>query len=261
VFTPEDATARPVQLRDDGPVKPFLLLATRAEDEAADGEYDAMLKAAGLDEQLLRRVRLEAEPMPLLDLDRYAGIILGGGPFDSSDPEDVKSATQRRVEAELRDLLDELVARDFPFLGACYGVGTLGVHQGGTVDRTYGEPIGAVPVTQTADGRADPLLAGLPQTFDAFVGHKEACRDLPPHAVLLASSPACPVQMFRVRTNLYATQFHPELDVPGIVTRIRIYQHAGYYPPETIDEIVQRVQGAVVTAPPRILANFVAIYG
>ncbi|HEX7717739.1 MAG TPA: glutamine amidotransferase [Marmoricola sp.] len=239
---------------------PFLLLATRAEDQAADDEYAAMLRATGLDEPQLHRVRLEAAPMPTLDLDDYAGVVLGGGPFDSSDPEDAKSATQRRVEAELRRLLDDLVARDFPFLGACYGVGTLGVHQGGVVDRTYGEPIGAVPVTLTAAGRADPLLAGVPDTFDAFVGHKEACRDLPPSAVLLASSPACPVQMFRVRTNLYATQFHPELDVDGIVTRIRIYQHYGYYEPHTMAEIIDHVRGAVVTAPPQILANFVARY-
>jgi GMP synthase (glutamine-hydrolysing) len=241
-------------------VLPFLLLATRAEDQAADDEYAAMLRATGLDEPQLHRVRLEAAPMPPLDLDDYAGVVLGGGPFDSSDPEDAKSATQRRVEAELRRLLDDLVARDFPFLGACYGVGTLGVHQGGVVDRTYGEPIGAVPVTLTAAGRADPLLAGVPDTFDAFVGHKEACRDLPPSAVLLASSPACPVQMFRVRTNLYATQFHPELDVDGIVTRIRIYQHYGYYEPHTMAEIIDHVRGAVVTAPPQILANFVARY-
>jgi len=242
-------------------VKPFLLLATRAEDEAADDEYAAMLRAGGLDENQLHRVRLEAGPLPAIDLDGYAGIVLGGGPFDSSDPEERKSSTQRRVEAELRGLLDELVARDFPFLGACYGVGTLGVHQGGTVDRTYGEPIGAVPVTLTDEGRADPLLAGMPAQFQAFVGHKEALRDLPRGAVLLASAPACRVQMFRVRTNLYATQFHPELDVAGIVTRVRIYQHHGYFPPEELDELVGRLQGAVVTEPPRILANFVARYG
>ena len=241
-------------------VKPFLLIATRAEDQAADAEYAAMLRAGGLKEGQLHRVRLEAAPLPPLDLDEYAGVILGGGPFDSSDPEEAKSTTQRRVEAELRTLLDELVARDFPFLGACYGVGTLGVHQGATVDRTYGEPIGAVPITLTDAGRADPVLAGLPETFDAFVGHKEACRDVPPGAVLLASSPTCRVQMFRVRTHLYATQFHPELDVEGIVARIRIYQHYGYYPPETMDEIIDHVRGAVVTEPPRILANFVAIH-
>ena len=242
-------------------MKPFLLLATRAEDEAADAEYAAMLRAGGLDEPQLHRVRLEAAPLPPLDLDRYAGVLLGGGPFDSSDAEERKSPTQRRVEGELRGLLDELVARDFPFLGACYGVGTLGVHQGGVVDRTYGEPISAVPITLTDEGCADPLLDGLPETFDAFVGHKEALRDVPPGAVLLASSPTCRVQMFRVRTNLYATQFHPELDVPGIVDRIRIYQHYGYYDPPAMDQIIDGVRGAVVTEPPRILANFVARYG
>ena len=239
---------------------PVLLLATRAEDEAADDEYAAMMRAGGLDEPELHRVRLEAEPMPALNLDRYAGIILGGGPFDSSDPEDRKSPTQRRVESELRRLLDELVDRDFPFLGACYGVGTLGVHQGGTVDREYGEPIGAVPITLTDAGVADPLLAGMPSSFAAFVGLKEALRDVPPGAVLLASSPACRVQMFRVRTNLYATQFHPELDVAGIVTRVRIYQHHGYFPPHELDELIGRLRSAVVTDPPQILANFVARY-
>jgi GMP synthase (glutamine-hydrolysing) len=247
-------------MRDHVPVKPFLLLATRAEDEAADDEYAAMLRAGGLEERHLHRIRLEAAPLPALDLDRYAGIVLGGGPFDSSDPEHAKSGTQRRVESELRGLLDELVARDFPFLGACYGVGTLGVHQGGVVDRTFGEPVGAVPISLTAAGIADPLLAGVPEAFDAFVGHKEACRELPPTAVLLASSPTCRVQMFRVKTNLYATQFHPELDVVGIITRVRIYRDAGYFPPETLEEIIAAVSGQVVTEPPRILANFVARY-
>lgn len=241
-------------------MKPFLLLATRAEDEAADDEYAAILRATGLDERDLHRVRLESVPMPALDLDRYAGIILGGGPYDSSDPEDLKSATQRRVEAELRGLLDELVARDFPFLGACYGIGTLGVHQGAVVDQTYAEPVSAVPITLTEAGIDDPLLDGLPDTFDAFVGHKEACRDLPHDAVLLASSPTCAVQMFRVRSNLYATQFHPELDVRGIVTRVRVYQHAGYFDPVTLDGLITSLRAAVVTEPPRILANFVARY-
>jgi GMP synthase (glutamine-hydrolysing) len=83
---------------------------------------------------------------------------------------------------------------------------------------------------------------------------------LPPTATLLAGSATCPVQMFRVKQNLYATQFHPELDVADIVTRIRIYQHHGYYPPETMHEIIDRVSRATVTWPPRILANFVARY-
>ena len=241
-------------------MRPFLLLASRAEDEAADDEYAAFLRATGLSADELHRIRLEAGPLPPLDLDDWSGVLLGGGPFNSSDPAEGKSPVQRRVEAELRSLLDEVVARDLPFFGACYGIGTLGVHQGGVVDRTYGEPVSCVPVSLTLEGRADPVLAGVPERFDALVGHKEACRVLPPTAVLLASSPACPVQMFRVGRNVYATQFHPELDVPGVVTRARVYQHAGYFPPAELDDLVDRLTSAVVTEPARVLANFVARY-
>jgi GMP synthase (glutamine-hydrolysing) len=241
-------------------VRPFLLLSSRADPQAAEEEYAAFLTGTGLDPAGLHRVRLETEGLPEVDLDRYSGVLLGGGPFNSSDPPEEKPAVQHRVEADLRRLLDEVVVRDFPFLGACYGVGTLGVHQGGVVDRTFAEPIGSVPITLTPAGRVDPLLRGMPERFDAFVGHKEACRVLPPTAVLLASSPACPVQMFRVRTNLYATQFHPELDRDGIITRARIYQHAGYFPPHELDELVARLHTAVVTDAARILANFVERY-
>jgi GMP synthase (glutamine-hydrolysing) len=242
-------------------VRPFLLLSSRAEDVAADGEYEAFLRFTGLAPDELRRVRMEAAPLPDLDLDDYSGVLVGGGPFNSSDPPAEKSAVQHRVEKELAGLLDEIVARDYPFFGACYGVGTLGVHQGGIIDRTYAEPISSVRVQLTEAGVVDPILAGMAGEFDAFVGHKEACSVLPPSAVLLATSESCPVQMFRVGQNLYATQFHPELDVPGIVTRVHVYQHAGYFPPDEMDELIARITPAVVTEPGRMLANFVARYG
>jgi GMP synthase (glutamine-hydrolysing) len=242
-------------------VRPFLLLSSRAEDVAAEGEYAAFLRFSGLPPERLRRVRMEAGPLPELDLDDYAGVFVGGGPFNSSDPPWAKSDVQHRVERELAALLDEIVARDFPFFGACYGVGTLGVHQGGVIDRTYAEPISAVRIRLTEAGRQDPVLTGMADEFDAFVGHREACSVLPAGAVLLASSDACPVQMFRVKENLYATQFHPELDVDGIVTRVHVYQHAGYYPPEERDDLIARLTPAVITEPGRMLANFVARYG
>lgn len=242
-------------------MRPFLLLASRAEDAAADDELAAVLRYGGLEPDRLRRVRMEAGPLPPIDLDDYAGVLMGGSPFNSSDPEDAKPPTQRRVEAELRPLLDQIVDRDVPFLGSCYGVGTLGVHQGAVIDSRYAEPVGAVPVTLTDAGAADPLLAGLPRTFQAFVGHKEACAEPPPQATLLASSPTCPVQMFRLRRHLYATQFHPELDAQGILTRIEVYRHAGYFPPHEADQVAARIRGADVTWPHLLLRNFVQLFG
>ncbi len=241
-------------------VLPFLLLATREHDAAAAGEYAAFLRYGGLEPSELRHVRLEREPMPRLDLDEYAGVIVGGGPFNSSDDEELKSATQRRVEREFAVLLDEVVDRDFPFLGACYGVGTLGVHQGAVIDRTYGEPVGPVTVELTPDGAADPLLAGMPQRFAAFVGHKEAVRKLPPDAVLLATSQACPVQMFRVRTHLYATQFHPELDLADLRQRIDVYRGHGYYDPSEYDDVLARAASRDVGDSHRVLRAFVDRY-
>ncbi len=236
---------------------PFLLLSIRAEDEAADDEYAAMLRFGGLDESGLRRWRLDRDPLGPVDLDDWSGIILGGGPYNASDPFADKSADQRRAESELLALMDDVVARDFPFLGCCYGIGVLGTHIGATVDRTYAEPIGAVPVSLTAAGRADRVFGALPSTFDAFVGHKEAITKLPADAVVLATSPACPVQAFRVGRNVYATQFHPELDVAGICTRIDVYKHHGYFAPETADALKHDVRRTAVVHPPDVLRAFV----
>ncbi|HEY5554615.1 MAG TPA: hypothetical protein VIK43_06785 [Cellulomonas sp.] len=122
------------------------------------------------------------------------------------------------------------------------------------------EPVGPIEVSVTADGLADPLLAGLPPSFTAFVGHKEACRTLPPGATLLASSAACAVQMFRVRSNVYATQFHPELDLPGILHRVAAYRYSGYFAPDELDDVVARLGTVPVEEPHRILRNFVRRY-
>ena len=237
--------------------KPFLLLSVRPEDVAADDEYAAMLRATGLPERALRRFRVERAPLGVVDLDAWSGIVLGGGPFQSSDPEPTKSPVQLRVEADLAALLDLVVATDFPFFGACYGIGVLGTHEGAVVDRTYGEPVGGVEVTLTAEGRADPVFGVAPPTFGAWVGHKEAICTLPAHAVTLATSPATPVQAFRVRTNVYATQFHPELDLDGLTTRVLTYRHAGYFPPDEADAVLAAARATGIGAAPDFLRAFV----
>ena len=239
---------------------PFVLLATRAEDEAADGEYEAFLAAGGLEPRELVRIRLEAGPPARIELDDYSGVIVGGSPFTASDPISTKSAVQVRVERELSGLLDDVIARDLPFLGACYGVGLLGLHEHGTVDNTYPEAVGRIRVSLTEDGAADAVFGALPSSFDAFVGHKESCSVLPANATLLATGEACPVQGFRIGENVYATQFHPELTVDGIVTRIRVYQHNGYFPPEEMDALIDTVRGASVEEPPRLTRAFVERY-
>ena len=240
-------------------MKPFLFLGTRAEDEAADSEYAAMLRYSGLEAHQMHRIRLESGPLGAIDLDTWSGIILGGGPFNVSDPASEKSDTQQRVESELGALSERIIDADTWFLGACYGIGTLGVRRGGKVDRTYTEPVGNVTVTLTNDGVADPLFGILPPTFEAFVGHKEAVRKLPEGAVHLASSATCPTQAFRLGQHVYATQFHPELDGEGLSTRVDAYREYGYFEPAETQRLKAVAMAANVTEPARLLKRFVEL--
>lgn len=239
---------------------PFLLIATRVDDAVADAEYEQFLRFGGLSDNQLHRHRLEAESLPEIDLTHYSGVIVGGSPFTGSIPIPEKSETQLRVELEIATLLNQLVERDFPFLGACYGVGTLARHQGGTIDTTYGEEAGVITVKVTEEGLQDPLLEGMGHAFDAIVGHKEACSVLPSNAVLLATSDACPVQMFKVKNNLYGTQFHPELDPPGLADRLRAYRNNGYIDPDKMESVIDSVLASDVTVSHTIIKNFVERY-
>lgn len=239
---------------------PFLLLAHRAEDAAADDEHASILRVGRLPDGGLHRVRMEQGPFAGLDLAAYSGVVLGGGPFNASDPPTHKSSVQRRVEAELAGLVEQVLARDLPFLGLCYGIGVLGRHLGGVVDRTYGEPVGRIDVVVADAGRADPLFAGLPERFEAFGGHKEALTVVPAGVTVLATSPACPVQAFRVGRNVYATQFHPELDSPGLCTRIDAYRDFGYFPPQDAEALKAQARAREVPHAGHVLRRFVRRY-
>ena len=178
----------------------------------------------------------------------------------SDDPE-TRDPVEARAEAELLALMPEIVERDMPFLGCCYGIGLLAHHLGGVVSKEkYGEPVTAVACKVTGAGRADALLKGLPDRFNALVGHKEAVQALPPGAVHLVSSETCPFQMIRAGQNVYATQFHPEADGQVFADRIRIYRDRGYFRPDEADALTEACLAANVTQPEHILKRFVSRY-
>jgi GMP synthase (glutamine-hydrolysing) len=243
--------------------KPFLILQLRPEAEAADDEFAAFLRKGGLTPDEVRRIRLDQEAIPAgLDLSAYSGVIVGGGPGCVSDAPGDKSPVEKRIEDAVLGLMPEITGRDVPFLGCCYGIGVLGHHLGGQVNKDrYGEPVGATLCEVTPDGAEDPLLAGLSARFQAFVGHKEALQALPEGAVHLLSSDPCPYQMIRHGRNVYATQFHPEADSDGFELRIRIYRDKGYFPPEDADRLITLCRESDVHMPERILRNFVMRYG
>lgn len=243
--------------------KPFLFLSARPEVEAVGPEYESVRRAMGVDAGLLEHVRLDVDPLGDLDLalDAYAGIVVGGSPFNVTTPEAGKHEVQRRVEADLTRLAEQAVAADFPLMLTCYGIGVLTRLLGGEVGTTFGEDAQAVEIRLTAEGTADPLVGALPERFDALVGHKEATDRLPADAVLLASSAGCPVQVYRVGSSVYATQFHPEVSTADFIARAQVYRHHGYFPASELREVGERLAAASVTEPQRMLRRFAELAG
>jgi len=240
--------------------KPFLILQLRPEDDTSDGEYRAILKYGELDAENVRRLRIEKSGIPELSLDDYAAVIVGGSPFDISTPEQEKTPIQVKIEADFRRLFDDVVSRDLPFLGACSGCGLLGSYLGTQISGKYSEPVGGTVVRVTEDGRNDILLADLPDEIAVLCGHKEACDTVPHGATLLLSNDDCPVQMFRIGENVYATQFHPEGDGEGFTVRIHAYKHHGYFPAEEAEALIVEVNRKDTPHAREILRRFVARY-
>lgn len=238
--------------------RPFLLLSTRPEDEAAAEELASFTAGMQLEEGAIEQRRVEAAPLGDVDLDAYSGVLLGGSPFNNTDL--VKSQNQLRVEREIGTLVREIIDRDFPLMGACYGIGTVGTLIGATLGSEYAEEAKMIQVSVTPAGQSDLLLDGLPPSFDTIVGHKEAVSTVPEDVTVLVSGEACPIQMFKVGLNVYATQFHPELTAEGLEFRLRLYAHLGYVSEHTLESNIAQAYTGDFSWNNRILANFAEMY-
>ena len=240
--------------------KPFLILQLRPENDTSDSEFEAILKYGGLEEKDVCRMRIENSGIPDLSLDDYSAVIVGGSPFDISTPEDDKSVIQKKIENDFRRFLKDIVSNDFPFLGACSGNGLLGSYLNTPISNKYAEPVGSATISLTIEGKNDQLLSGFPDQITVLLGHKEACDMTPDGAILLMTGAACPVQMFRIGKNVYATQFHPEGDSEGFAIRIRAYKHHGYFQPEEAQQLIEAVSKEDTPYAQKLLKRFVNRY-
>ena len=77
---------------------------------------------------------------------------------------------------------------------------------------------------------------------------------------VLIRGECCPVQMFRVRSNVYATQFHPEADINEFTLRIEAYKNHGYFPPQEARQLVNSLAGKPTPCAQELLRRFVSRY-
>ena len=199
----------------------------------------------GVDADELRRLELGTAPLPSIDLDDWAGIILGGGAFNASDPEETQvDGAGAAPSATSARLLDDVIARDFPFLGACYGIGSIGRHQGAVVDRSFPEPVGPVSVELTDAGMADPLFAGMPRAFRGVRrpqgGDQPAAR--PRRRARDLRRPRRSRRSGSASTSTRPSST-PSSTSTASCTRIAVYAHHGYFDPSEQEALGARGGG------------------
>lgn len=140
------------------------------------------------------------EPLPGVEAD--ALVIFGGEQSALSDD-------THPYLPDLARLMADYAARDRPVLGICLGAQVL-ARAFGAENILDGTPeFGWTDVTLTDAGRADPVLAGLPEAFPIFQWHSDTFT-LPTGATHLARTAHVPAQGFRLGRATYGLQFHLE---------------------------------------------------
>ena len=205
----------------------FLLMQIRnADDPMRQQEVDCFTRALGcLRSQITIFDLLSGAPTE--EALHAVDIVLIGGSGDYSVV--AGGAWLEEALVAMRRLVDLSI----PTFASCWGFQAVTRALGGRVvtDLDRAE-VGTHVLHLTDAGQADPLFCQLGPTFLAQQGHQDIVDELPPEAVLLASSERVKNQAFRIAGRpIYCTQFHPELDRQALLTRVRRY-------PQYIERIV-----------------------
>ena len=164
------------------------------------GVFEDVLVERGAE---IHRVELdEGERLP--DWREFDLIVAMGGPMSVNDEDDHPWLVDEKR------LIRQAVEAGAGFWGACLGVQLLASSLGARVYAGEVPEVGVLPVTLTEEGRADPVMGGLPAELPTLQWHGDTF-DLPDGAVLLAGSPAYPNQAFRYGRAAYGVQFHLEV--------------------------------------------------
>lgn len=195
------------------------------------GTLDPLLKEAGF---RLRYVNFGREPESRPMLEKYAALIVLGGPMSSDQ---IDSYPNLITEVEI---IREAVGRNMSVLGICLGAQLLATALGGAVSRNPVREIGWYDVELTREGVLDPVLSSFAQKQQVFQWHEDGIA-LPSGVVHLASSEASDVQAFRYGDHAYGFQFHLEASRPLIERWLTVPDHQA-----TLDEERDSISAAAI---------------
>ena len=178
--------------------KPALVLQHHPVEEA--GLIAGVLSSRGIPIETARI--FDEMPVPR-DPEKYSAVIAMGGPMSAYD------GGKHPFIADELAFLEKAMKKEIPVLGICLGSQLMAAALGARVYPGPVKEIGFLPVTLTAEGKADAVTSVLGDTFEPLLWHGDIF-DLPRGAVRLASSGTAENQAFRFGKSAYGLLFHME---------------------------------------------------
>jgi GMP synthase (glutamine-hydrolysing) len=215
------------------------------------GTLDRQFKRAGF---RIRYVNFDRQPDARVDVDRYHGLVVLGGP-QAADQTDRFPHLRYEKEA-----IRTAVENGYPVLGICLGAQLIAASLGGRTLRGRAPEFGWADVTPTAAGRADPLFRHFDGSEQIFQWHSDTFT-LPHGAVHLASSRACAQQAFRLRDHVYGLQFHLEADRALIGRWLAAPHHLKELAERGVQLDPKRILAETSARLPRAAALATAVFG
>jgi GMP synthase (glutamine-hydrolysing) len=185
------------------------------------GTLNRQFKQAGF---RIRYVNFDREPGGRVDVERYHGLVVLGGPMAADQFDRYPHLIYER------ELIHEAAMLGRPVLGICLGAQLIAATFGGRTLRGAAPEYGWVRVRPTAAGKDDPLIAHFGESERVYQWHSDTF-SLPHAAVHLAESDGCRLQAFRLYDHVYGFQFHLEAD-RGLIER--------WKSPRAVDELSRR---------------------
>ncbi|MBI3872721.1 MAG: glutamine-hydrolyzing GMP synthase [candidate division Zixibacteria bacterium] len=132
-----------------------------------------------------------------VDWSAAKGLIFSGGPASV-------------IEAGAPECDPRFFSTDLPKLGICYGLQLYGKTRGGQMTRSQLREFGRARFVRAGD---DPLLAGLPESFNVWMSHGDTLTGLPVGMEAIGATSAVPLAAAVDRPNhFWGLQFHPEVE-------------------------------------------------
>jgi len=234
--------------------KPILFLQFRT-DQSLEHEQQAVLQHGHIPDEDFEFVNI-LDPCVVVpspdDLNKYRAVISGGSAqFDISKLDNYEFKDRL---LETKPLFEAIVEHDFPCLSICFGHQLMAELMGGKVEADPKQAeSGTLKVFLTPEGKKASIYNGMPRSFYAVVGHKDSVTKLPDDFVVLATSDRCRVESYRVKSNIFTTQYHPELNTKQLVWRLM--QYPEYAKGKSLEQIKEGFED--ITWAPRVLSNFI----